>query len=219
MHVVVPFAGETPKSRLASVLDPEERRQLACAMLADVCVTIRATGLEPTVVSTTALAPPPTASADVATALEAVRTRVDDRPLSEAVNAVLETHVDRQSAAVAIVMADLPLIRSATLEALVEQPGDVVIAPGRGGGTNALVVRHPAFRTDYHGASYLDHRRIADDIDADTTVVDSFRLATDVDEPDDLVEAWLHGGPHTRAALEALGFALERTAGRVELTR
>jgi len=68
----------------------------------------------------------------------------------------------------------------------------VTLVPGRGGGTNALVVRDPSFRVDYHGASFRDHRRIAESIGATVATVDSFRLSTDVDEPADLVEVLLH---------------------------
>ncbi|WP_312909128.1 2-phospho-L-lactate guanylyltransferase [Natronosalvus caseinilyticus] len=211
MQVVVPFAEESPKSRLAPVLEREERRRLARAMLADVCSALRAVGREPTILATEPL------SASTLNALEDpdVNVIVDDRALTPAVNAVLESVDDT----VAIVMADLALATPAALETLFETPGEVVVAPGRGGGTNALVVRHPAFRTDYHGASILDHRRQAREIEASLETVDSFRLATDVDEPADLVEGWLHGGDHTRAALEAFGFDLETTEGRVRLVR
>ena len=208
MQVVVPFAEEAPKSRLAPVLEADERREFARAMLADVCTTIQETGREPTILATKPLS---------ASVLESTpgTVEIDERSLSVAVNAQLESADEP----VAVVMADLPLVTPGVLERLFESPGDVVAAPGRGGGTNALVVRHPDFRTDYHGASYLDHREIAGDVGATLETVDSFRLSTDVDEPDDLVEVWLHGGERSRAALEELGFGLEATEGRVRLVR
>lgn len=202
MQVVVPFAVEAPKTRLAPVLSPGERDGFARAMLEDVLAAVEGAGREPTVLATGEL--------DVGTDV-----RVDDRPLTDAVNAALE----RATEPVAVVMADLALATSGNLEALFAADGDVVIAPGRGGGTNALVVRHPDFRVDYHGASYLDHRRIAREIDARLESVDSFRLATDVDEPADLVEVLLHGGERSRTFLEDAGFALETTAGRVDVVR
>ncbi len=221
-RVVVPFAGEEPKSRLEPALRDEERRRLAYAMLADVCEAIRAAGHEPGVLATGALSPP-AGLMGVRALTEAVVT-VDDRPLSVAVNAVLEralpsTGVNTGHEGVAIVMADLALATPDALADLFGTPGEVVVAPGRGGGTNALVVREPAFRVDYHGASYLDHRQVAADCEASWSVVDSFRLATDIDEPADLVECWLHGGERSRAALESFGFGLETTDGRVRLER
>ncbi|WP_255192628.1 2-phospho-L-lactate guanylyltransferase [Natronobeatus ordinarius] len=202
MHVVVPFAVDAPKTRLSSVLEPRERVAFARAMLADVQSAIRQTGREPTVLAT--------APADVESPVV-----VDDRPLDDAVNAVLASATEP----VAVVMADLALATSDALEGLFAADGDVVLVPGRGGGTNAFVARHPAFRVDYHGASYRDHRRIAHDLDAELETVDSFRLSTDVDEPADLVEVLLHGGERSRTFLEDAGFRLETTDGRVTVSR
>lgn len=212
MQVVVPFAAETPKTRLESVLSSTERSTVARAMLADVVSAVVETGHEPTVLSTASLA-----DADGPGLAELpASVVVDDRPLSEAVNARLPTTAGET---VAVVMADLALVTPAALERLFAPDADVVIAPGRGGGTNALVVRHPAFRVDYHGASYLDHVRIAREVGASIETVDSFRLSTDIDEPDDLVEVLLHGDGRAAATLDELGFDLEIDEGRVAATR
>ena len=202
MHVVVPFAADAPKTRLASVLESDERLAFARAMLADVLEAVCEAGHEPTVLSTTTL--------DVDSPVV-----VDDRPLDDAVNAALAS----TEGPVAVVMADLALATPDALERLFAAGGDVALVPGRGGGTNALVARHPDFRVDYHGASYRDHRRIARDVGAALETVDSFRLSTDVDEPDDLVEVLLHGGERSRAFLERAGFRLETTDGRVTVGR
>jgi 2-phospho-L-lactate guanylyltransferase len=138
--------------------------------------------------------------------------RVDDRPLTAAVNAHLEPPI-------AVVMADLALATSETISRLFDADGSVVIAPGLGGGTNALVVRHPEFRVDYHDASVADHRGIAADIGVEPTLFDSFRLAVDIDEPDDLAELLLHGTGQAAAFLEAAGFEIATTSGRVAVRR
>ncbi|MFC4436621.1 MULTISPECIES: 2-phospho-L-lactate guanylyltransferase [Natrialbaceae] len=208
MHVVVPFAADTPKTRLEPVLATEERSVFARAMLEDVLTAIEATGRETTVVSTAPL--------DLEDSLSATVT-VDDRPLTAAVNDRLPT--SRGDEPVAVVMADLALTTADALERLFAAAGDVVIAPGRGGGTNALVVRHPEFRVDYHGGSYLDHREIAAEIGADLGTIDSFRLGTDVDEPADLVEVLVHGTGRAPARLRNLGFELDTSGGRVGLAR
>ena len=217
MHVVVPFAATDPKTRLASVLTSAERSTLARAMLADVLTAIVEAGAEPTVVSTAPL--------DLDTlslerrVFEAVSVAIDDRPLTTAVNARLPTSHDE--AATAVVMADLALATPETLERLFSHETGVAIAPGRSGGTNAVVVSHPDFRVDYHGASYLDHCEIARDVGTRLETVDSFRLSTDIDEPDDLAEILIHGMDTDRAfaCLREFGFTLETRDGRVGVAR
>jgi 2-phospho-L-lactate guanylyltransferase len=192
MRVVVPFAAREPKTRLAPVLAADERLAFARQLLADVLAAIRDSGHTPTVLST--------APIEVEAAV-----RVDQRRLTTAVNAVLDEHPDEP---VAIVMADLPLVTADTLSELFEPAADVVLAPGRGGGTNAFVSRAAGFEVDYHGASIRDHRQIARDAGASVEEVDSFRLATDIDEPADLVEVLLHSEGAAADWLQEQGFEL-----------
>jgi len=202
MRVVVPFDAASPNSRLGDVLDARERRELALAMLADVLDAVRAAGRSPEVVSTA----PVDCDAPVT---------VDERPLSACVNALL----DGTDGPLAVVMADLALATPDALDRLFETPGDVAMAPGRGGGTNALVVRHDDFRVDYHGASCEDHRQVAREVGATLAEVDSFRLSTDVDERADLPELLLHGRGRAAAWLRDAGFALRVSEGRVGVER
>ncbi|MCU4801243.1 2-phospho-L-lactate guanylyltransferase [Halobacteria archaeon HArc-gm2] len=202
MRTVVPFAVSEPKTRLASVLSPDERREFARAMLDDVLAALRALDRDPEVLATERV--------DVDAPVT-----VDDRPLDPAVNDVLET----TDGPVAVVMADLALATPDALDRLFEPDADVVLAPGRGGGTNAFVARHPAFRVDYHDASIRDHRRIAAELTDDVVEVDSFRLATDVDDPSDLAEVLLHGEGEAADWLEARGFELSLDDGRVGVSR
>ncbi|WP_336002463.1 2-phospho-L-lactate guanylyltransferase [Halorientalis halophila] len=208
MDVVVPFAATEPKTRLADALAASERESFARAMCSDVLSAVRESGHQPRVLAT----------ADVAFDAPV---SVDDRPLSDAVNAVFEEafEADPDRDGVAVVMADLALATPEALDRLFSAEGDVVLAPGRGGGTNAIVTRHPEFRVDYHGASIRDHRRAAREVGAEVTEVDSFRLATDVDEPADLVEVMLHGTGAAREWLLDAGFEIETTDGRATLPR
>jgi len=210
MRVVVPFAPERPKTRLAPVLDEAERAAFARAMLDDVLSVLstlddeRRVSVDPLVLSTA----PVDCEAPVA---------VDDRPLTAAVD-------DRLPASdgdgpVAVVMADLALATPDALAQLFEPDADVVIAPGRGGGTNALVVRDPDFRVDYHGASVRDHRALAREAGLSVAHADSFRLATDVDEPEDLVEVLLHGRGEAARWLRETGFSVVATDGRLDVER
>ena len=199
MCVLVPFAADDPKTRLDGTLGPTERAEFARAMLRDVCEAVTATGREPTVLSTAPLEVP-------------IPVVVDDRPLTEAVNARLEPPT-------AVVMADLALATPAAVERLFAPDAAVVLAPGLGGGTNAAVVRHDDFAFDYHGVSVRDHRRRAREVDADLATIDSFRLAVDVDEPRDLVELLLHGDGRASEWLREAGFEAAATDGRVDVRR
>lgn len=224
MEVLVPFSADRPKSRLSAVLDPDERAAFARAMLRDVLDALAAAGGDPRVLATGPV------DADLSCPVD-----VDERPLTAAVNAALDARFGDSDGGgsdaadpdpVAVTMADLALATPETLRELFAagREADVAIAPGRGGGTNAFVTGHPAFRADYHGASYLDHRRIAAEIGASVRVVDSHRLATDVDEPADLAEILVHAeadDEESRAArwLRDAGFALDATDGRVGVER
>jgi 2-phospho-L-lactate guanylyltransferase len=204
MRFLVPFEATRPKTRLDPVLDADERAAFARAMLRDVLDALRTAGHDPTVVATRALD-----EGDVPVA-------VDERPLSAAVNARLG-----ESLPVGVLVADLGLVTPAAVRSLVDagRDADVAVAPGRGGGTNGLVVSHPDFRVDFHGVSVRDHLTAARDVGATTRVVDSMRLATDVDEPADLVEVLLHGEGEAAAWLRAAGFTLDAGDGRVGIDR
>ncbi|WP_254823883.1 2-phospho-L-lactate guanylyltransferase [Haloglomus halophilum] len=223
-HVLVPFDPSAPKTRLAPLFDERERRAFAAAMLEDVLATLEALDLPYTVLSKTAHDAVLERSAAVV---------VDDRPLTTAVNARLagdlvgeaEPPVPSRERPVAVVMADLPLVTPDALGRLLfaEVDGrhpDVTMAPGLGGGTNALCVRDGSFRVDYHGASCRDHREAARERGLDLATVDSFRLASDIDERADLVEVLLHGeGTETRRYLRNAGFSLTTGDGRVRVAR
>lgn len=200
MRVLVPFTPHDPKSRLAPALDADERSAFARVMLEDVLTAVRDAGGDPEILSPTAL---PEFDVPVS---------VDDRSLSTAVNGALDVPM-------AVVMADLALATPVAIGRALESPGDLVLVPGRGGGTNVLVVRTSAFEVDFHGTSIADHRRIAAEAGLVVTELDSYRLSTDVDEPGDVVEVLLNG--HGRAAdwLRDHGFEAVATEGRVRARR
>ena len=201
MDVLVPYDARDPKTRLGPFLSADERRTVARAMLGDVLDALPPEA-NPTVLATD----------DVHVE---VPVAVDDRPLTPAVNAALSA----TDGPLAVVMADLALATTASVERLLGAEGEVVLAPGLGGGTNALVARHPDFRVDYHGVSYSDHRAAAETVGASVATVDSFRLGVDVDDPSDLAEVLVHGTGETAACLRELGVELAAADGRVAIDR
>jgi 2-phospho-L-lactate guanylyltransferase len=213
MRVVIPYTDRDPKSRLAPVLSEAERRAFARATLRDVIETVRNAGHDPELLLTE-----PIDGAGTDSAIDDVPATVDDRALTPAVDAALD-RIGEDVPELGIVMADLPLATPAALRRLAAVGGDVAIAPGRGGGTNALVVRDPAFPADYHGASFRDHREAAVEAGLSVGVVDSMRLATDVDEPADLAEVLLHGDGRAHEWLVDAGVELDTEGGRVGVRR
>ena len=235
MHVLVPYTNQNPKSRLAPPLSRSERHEFSLAMLHDVVDAVRETGHEPELLLSAPLDESTAGDGDDESStvddtgsrpetefdagpVDSLSATIDDRPLTAAVNGALD-RIGEETSAVAIVMADLALATPAALRRLFAVGGDVAIAPGRGGGTNALVVRDPAFSVDYHGASYRDHRRIAEEAGLAVDTVDSMRLATDVDEPADLAEVLLHGRGRAREWLQDAGFGIDPSDGRVGVDR
>ena len=219
MEVHVPFAPRDPKTRLAPVLDEDERALLAIAMCCDVCDAVAGAGHDPVVLSTRPLDAVADRyedggrTDDVAAALADRDHVVDDRPLDAAVGALLE------EAPTAVAMSDLALATPDAVERLLAPDADVTIAPGLRAGTNAFVARDDGFTVDYHGASYLDHRSIAEDAGLGVAVVDSFRLAVDVDEPEDLVEVHVHGEGRAAALVRDRFALVADDEGRVGIER
>ncbi|WP_232686409.1 2-phospho-L-lactate guanylyltransferase [Halobacterium zhouii] len=209
MRVVVPFDPGSPNTRLSAVLSSDERREFADAMLADVLSAVRAAGGDPEILSTAAFD-----VTDLDANGDSAPVTVDDRDLSAAVNDALA-----EGLPAAVVMADLALATPDALTELFDTAGDVVVAPGRGGGTNALVVRTDGFAVDYHGVSYADHVAAAEAAGASVATVDSFRLAVDVDDPPDLLEVLVHGTGSAAEWLRNAGFAVVVEDGEPTVTR
>jgi 2-phospho-L-lactate/phosphoenolpyruvate guanylyltransferase len=201
---IIPFKPENPKTRLASVMNREERAHFACAMLTDVVAALRGAGCTPLILSTHPFSFP------------GVEVQVSRSGLNESINGILPIY----SGPVCIVMADLPLADPESLERLVTASADVSIVPGRGGGSNCIFIREGhRFRVNYYGASFQKHWNYCREHGLHVTVTDSMRLHIDIDEPYDLVEVLLHGSGESRRFLEALGFSLEITEGRLRVAR
>lgn len=204
VQAIIPFKPVNPKTRLSCVLNQQEREQFAQVMLGDVIAAVVGAGCRPCILSTHPF------SRDDA------ETVVKDMGLNEALNACLAT----LRHPVLIIMSDLPLVTVDAISRLLNTEADIGIVPGRGGGTNSIFVRDPrTFHVDFYGASFLDHVGIARAAGLSIEVIDSFRLHTDVDEKEDLVEILLHGEGKSREFLSELGFSLSIEKGRVGIQR
>jgi 2-phospho-L-lactate guanylyltransferase len=201
---LIPFKPKNPKTRLSALLSQEEREQFAAAMLEDVKVAVKDAMCSPVLICSELFDS------------EDVQVTITDTDLSGSINAILPQNVGPTL----IIMADLPLVDTASVRRMTSTDKDLSIAPGRGGGTNAIFMKEPQkFHVDYYGASFLKHLKIAEEAGLSVDMVDSFRLHTDIDEPWDLVELLIHGTGKSRAYLEELGFVLSVDKGRVGIER
>ncbi|MFA7303778.1 MAG: 2-phospho-L-lactate guanylyltransferase [Methanoregula sp.] len=204
-HALIPYKPVNPKTRLSCILNQEEREAFARAMLADVIAAVKGAGCSPVIVGTELFDS------------DDVQVTVKDADLNQTLNAILPQSTGGQ---MLIVMADLPLATSAAIERVCATKKDMAIVPGRGGGTNVIFLREPTrFHVDYYGTSFNKHMQIARDAGLSCEVIDSFRLHTDIDEKEDLVELLIHGDGSSRKYLEDLGFELSVEKGRVGVRR
>lgn len=200
MRVVLPFKLCGAKSRLASILSLQERELLALSMLEDVLAAVSGLG------KVTLLSRP---GIDVLRFTMPVEVVESDLDLNQALNAFLQ-HMVREGwrEDLLIVMSDLALLTREDVSGMVNTEGDVVLAPGRGGGTNMILVRHPQFRTCYEGISFSRHLDEARRLGLQTGIFYSYLAGCDIDEPQDLTEVLLHGKGKAARTLQGLGLAV-----------
>lgn len=202
MKAVIPFKTSNAKSRLSPLLTAEERGRLARLMLDDIAGVLRDGGLR-VVLLTTA---PYSYDGEVI---------VSEKDLNPALNDFLRAETEP----VMIIMADVPLVTARNIRDMLASPADLVITPGRGGGTNVQLIKDPRkYHVDYYGASFLDHLRIAADNGLTVEVFDSFNASSDIDEEADLVELFIHGRGAAAEYLRSF-MALDVSKGRVRVTR
>jgi 2-phospho-L-lactate guanylyltransferase len=198
--MVIPFKNQGAKSRLTCVLTPKERQLLSFAMLRDVLDAVLGFGWA------TILSRPGLDASEVGYDVEIQESELD---LNDALNAVISDEASQGwPSDILIVMADLALLTQKDVVGILSCQGDVVLCPGRGGGTNMILIRAPEFRTCYQGLSFPKHLDYARQAGLDASVFESFRAGSDIDCPEDLAEVLLHGRGETRALLEGWGFSV-----------
>jgi 2-phospho-L-lactate/phosphoenolpyruvate guanylyltransferase len=198
---LIPFKLNGAKSRLSSILSPEERRLLALAMLQDVIDVVTRHSYA------TILSSPDLDIVDVGRDVEIFES---DLGLNDAINDFLQVHAKRRwPTDILIVMADLALLTERDVIGILDCKGDVALCPGRGGGTNMILVRDRRFRACYHGLSFPKHLDSAKKLGLKVSIFESFRAGCDIDEPEDLAEVLLHNQQgQTFDLLEKWVFAL-----------
>lgn len=211
LHILIPFKLCGAKSRLASILSPQERELLALSMLEDVLAAISGLG------NVTILARTGMDASHFAMPLEVV---ISDLDLNQALNAFLQDMVrGGWQEDLLIVMSDLALLTREDLTGMVMLEGDVVLTPGRGGGTNMILVRNPQFQTCYEGLSFPRHLAAARRLGLQVGIFYSYLAGCDIDEPQDLAEVLLHGKGKAAGALRGLGLAVSEEGGGIPVRK
>ncbi|VVB72431.1 2-phospho-L-lactate guanylyltransferase [uncultured archaeon] len=199
LRIIVPFKFNGAKGRLSSALTPDQRKELSFAMLRDVLSTVREFG------RVTILSRPGLKAEDVGRDVDILESDLD---LNDALNDLIEMQAELGwPSDILIVMADLALITRDTVKGILDCQGDVVFCPGRGGGTNMILIRNCIFRTCYQGRrpSFLENLEFSRRSGLSAAVYESFRAGCDIDVPEDLVEVLLHGRGEARRLLEGWG--------------
>ncbi len=198
---IIPFKKERAKSRLGGVLSEKEREEFAVRMLGDVLVALSESEIEKVEIISTCseeqIKEDLNQGLKLNLELESksnLNLKLSVREDGRGLNEVLNEEIKDEKEPVLIIMADVPLATPESINEIISREEDVVITPGREGGTNALFLRKPyKFAVSYYGISCLKHIETAKRRDLSYAIHDSFFISTDIDEVDDLIELLIHG--------------------------
>jgi 2-phospho-L-lactate guanylyltransferase len=192
-RIIVPHRGlEAAKTRLAPVLEDEERIALARRLLERVLKVVSEACEDVVVITPAATLEPIVTAGGARFVLQ--RSMGLNEGLEQARAAAIRHGVET----LVILHGDLPNLQPDDVRALISaipEPGGVAIAPDRAGtGTNGLALRPPTAITFRFGiGSFEAHRAAADGEGLPLAVVTRPGLAFDLDTPQDLAR-WLELG-------------------------
>jgi 2-phospho-L-lactate/phosphoenolpyruvate guanylyltransferase len=187
-RIIVPHRGlEAAKTRLAPMLDPDEREELARKLLVHVLEVAHAAADDVVVISP---------SRQLAELVEVAGARLvvqRGMGLNEGLDQARSDALFDDISELAVLHGDLPNLHVSDVVALIEGlPAEgragVAIAPDRGGtGTNGLALRPPGVINFRFGVgSFAAHLAEVERAGVHLTVVDRSGLAFDLDTPEDL---------------------------------
>ena len=173
---VVPVKGrDGAKTRLAPLLQPEERTRLVLHMLERV---LEACAGAESITGTLLVTPDPGfAPSGVELLRDAGTGHVDAIALA--------LRDARARAGALVVMADCPLVRPESLDALAAAAAPIALAPSRDGGVNALALQPVNGFVPPFGVPVAETLGAARAAGLEAAVIDDPLLALDVDSPED----------------------------------
>ena len=193
------------KSSLSEALTLVQRRELVLRMLADVLNAIRGAR---SIVGTIVVSPDEEVLkfARANGAFGVVEPGIE---LNKALKLAVDYAVVEGASSVLILPSDLPLLRGADIEniiAMASPPQDVVIAPSKDNGTNALLLLPPSvINLRFGGESFPSHLAEARRVGIRPRIYRSVNVAIDVDDVEDLLKVETNGlGTITQSFLRSL---------------
>ena len=199
------------KQRLAAVLTPEERFELAEAMLADTLRAARRVQRAEKIFVITNYEPAVAIAEECGWEILREERQVSE---SDSVDAASKICAERGVTGLLRLPVDLPLVQASDIDELLGtecEPGAMVIVPSRDGtGTNAVLRMPPALFPSHFGpGSFAKHQREAEQASATVIVKRNARIEMDVDDEADLRELLRHdlSGTKTGEWLEMSGVA------------
>ena len=202
------------KTRLSPTLTPLERENLLKSMLKDVIGVLKQKVSEVVVISSD----------------EEVLRYVDDMGVVSLkedgktdLNGALIQAIkwcSKLSEQVLIVPSDVPLMKVEHVDKIIKmgETADLVIAPAKGGGTNALLCPVTDMEMKFGECSFFEHLNVASSHNWQYAVFDSFYMSLDVNTAEDLGEIMLHGlDTATRSFLKSTGLEVSSNHGKERL--
>ena len=219
IYAIIPVTKfKNAKTRLSPFLSEEERENLLKVMLRDVSDTLKKYVDKIFVISHDRDVLSYAESLNINTILEN-----DNSNLNKALTQAMK-YCKGKCKKIIIVPSDIPLIGKTNVKMLIDASKslDFIIIPSKGGGTNMIIMKPMAIRTQFEGFSYKKHLEVSKKKKLNPQVHDSFFMALDVNTTEDLGEIMIHGmNTHTREYLKELNVTVESYRGseRLKVTR
>lgn len=198
------------KTRLSPTLTPVERENLLKSMLKDVIKVLNKSVDDVLVISS---------DTDVLKFVNDLNVLSLEEEGDTDLNGALKQAMNRCSgycSQVLIVPSDVPLIKENHVKELLNRGKDVdvVIAPAKGGGTNALLCPPQGMEMKFGDCSFFKHIKGAQKNEFSYSVYDSFYMSLDVNTAEDLGEIMIHGkDTETRRFLKNLNLEAQSNHG------
>lgn len=177
------------KTRLSPTLTANERENLLKSMLKDVIGVLKKKVNQVVVISS---------DEEVLNYVDSLGVYpLHEKGVTDLNGAIMQAidYCSKNSDQVLVVPSDVPLIREEHVKEIIEmgETYNVVIAPAKGGGTNALLCPARGMEMKFGDCSFFEHINIAISKNWPYAVYDSFYMALDVNTAEDLGEIMLHG--------------------------